>query len=212
MQINNQDHLSKINQSGGLPSSVTYLRVDNCSGLSDLNVPSSVTYLRVYNCSGLSDFNVPSSVSKKAKLKMENIDGVLTIHNGRWRKHGDIERLSGFMVNGAPPFSPTHVIRGGGYTAHGETLSEAIQDHAFKLLGDIDVKQVAELIHKDGKVTMERWRAITGACSFGTRHHLKSKGFDEIPDTLPIAEAIKLSAGTPYGDTFARVLSSQGKA
>ena len=200
LSVDNCSSLSELN----VPSSVTYLRVDNCSGLSEMTIPSSVTNLYVYNCSGLSELNVPSSVSKKGKLRLERIDGVLTAHSGKWKKHGDIERLSGFMVNGSPPFLPTHIVRGGGYAAHGETLNEAIQDHAFKLLGNIDAAEVAKIIKADNTVTMARWRAITGACSFGTRHHLASKGFDEIPSEMPLSDALKLSAGTSYGERFAR--------
>ena len=204
MRINNQEHLARINAAGGISNNVTDLYVYNCSALGELNVPDSVAYLYVDNCSALGELNVPDSVTYLPRLKLESIDGVLTAYSGNWKKHGDIEHAEGFMVNGAPPFTPAHIVKGGGYASHGETLEEAIQDHAFKALGNINASEIASLIVSDNIVTMARWRGITGACSMGTRSHLKNKGFGKTPTELKLTEALKLSAGTIYGDNFAR--------
>ena len=53
-------------------------------------------------------------------------------------------------------------------SAHGKTLKEALDDLTFKKMKNIDTSEIVKEIKKTGKVTRNQYRAITGACAFGT--------------------------------------------
>ena len=61
-----------------------------------------------------------------------------------------------------------YIVKEKELTAHGHTLTEAIDDLTFKKLDNIDTKEIVEKIKKTGKVTRSQYRAITGACQYGT--------------------------------------------
>ena len=53
-------------------------------------------------------------------------------------------------------------------SAHGKILKEAMEDLTFKKIKNMDVSKIAKEIKKSGKVNRMQYRAITGACQFGT--------------------------------------------
>ena len=62
--------------------------------------------------------------------------------------------------------------------AHGETLKEALEDLTFKRLDNTDVKDIVSEIKKTNKVNKAQYRAITGACQFGTNQFCKKHNID----------------------------------
>ena len=77
-------------------------------------------------------------------------------------------------------------------SAHGKTLKEAMDDLIFKKLKDTNVEEIVEEIKRTEKVTRAQYRAITGACQFGTEqfcreHHiedLEEIGLEELREKL----------------------------
>lgn len=53
-------------------------------------------------------------------------------------------------------------------SAHGETLREAIEDLTFKKIKSEEVQNIVAEIKRTGKVNKAQYRAITGACQYGT--------------------------------------------
>lgn len=92
-------------------------------------------------------------------------------------------RVESYRVKGAERFFVTLV--GSHYCAHGDTLAEAIADAIWK-----DEKKrpsleaVKESIRNDGKdrkITLQEFRALTGACQAGCWVALKNAGLDGSP-------------------------------
>ncbi len=67
-------------------------------------------------------------------------------------------------------------------SAHGSTLKEAIDDLTFKKLKNTDVSKIVKEIKKTGKVTRMQYRAITGACKFGTEQFCKQHNIEELEE------------------------------
>ena len=64
----------------------------------------------------------------------------------------------------------------GDFSAHGDTLREAKKDLEFKILQD---KIKKEPIHPDTVINVDKYRAITGACSHGVQMWLKENKITE---------------------------------
>jgi hypothetical protein len=77
----------------------------------------------------------------------------------------------------------------GEFSAHGDTLKEAKKDLEFKILRD---KIKKEPIYPDTMITVDRYRAITGACSHGVQMWLEENKITEkemrAKDILPILQ------------------------
>ena len=97
---------------------------------------------------------------------------------------------------------------GSGNFAHGDTLREARESLVYKLT-DRDVG-----IYKDWKLTdvktkaelIQAYRAITGACEFGTRQFCQSV---KLPDKATVAEAIELTKGKYGNKEFAEFFEDE---
>ena len=70
--------------------------------------------------------------------------------------------------NDIEDIKPLFIAKEGELSAHGYTIREAVEDLTYKKLDSIDTDEIVRKIKKTGKVTRSQYRAITGACSFGT--------------------------------------------
>ncbi len=61
-----------------------------------------------------------------------------------------------------------YLVKDGELSAHGEDLREAIEDLTFKKMESEEIQNIAAEIKKTGKVNKAQYRAITGACQYGT--------------------------------------------
>ncbi|WP_424363574.1 leucine-rich repeat domain-containing protein [Methylocystis parvus] len=95
----------------------------------------------------------------------------------------------------------------GGENAHGDTIREAIEELAFKG-GDRNVEQYRS-IPLDTVKSPQDWafvyRIVTGACQFGTREFMKSKG--ELKDSYTLAEILEQTRGAYGHEQFASVVA-----
>lgn len=94
-----------------------------------------------------------------------------------------------------------------GNYAHGDTSHEAVQELAFKS-GERDVSQFANM-PKNTVKTPQEWafvyRMVTGACQYGTKRFVESKGVLKSEYTL--AEIIEQTSGAYGSETFRKVVS-----
>ena len=90
----------------------------------------------------------------------------------------------------------------GQYSAHGNTLNEALADLAFKSISK-DVKQFRNM-PKDTTNTPQEWgfiyRAITGACQSGVNMFIESKG--KLKKKYSLSEILEQTKGAYGHDKF----------
>ena len=72
-----------------------------------------------------------------------------------------------------------YIVKDGEYKSHGETLKEALEDLQYKKLESEEVQAIVEEIKKTGKVNKAQYRAITGACQFGTNKFCEEHNITE---------------------------------
>ena len=67
-------------------------------------------------------------------------------------------------------------------SAHGKTLKGAMEDLTFKKLKDVNVSEIIKEIKRTGKVNRLQYRAITGACQFGTEQFCKQHNIEDLEE------------------------------
>ena len=61
-----------------------------------------------------------------------------------------------------------YLVKDKNLNAHGETLKQALEDLQYKKIKSEEVQNIVDEIKKTKKVTKAQYRAITGACQYGT--------------------------------------------
>lgn len=127
-------------------------------------------------------------------IKRSKTHGDYVVHEARYFGGGDISKLpSCYIAERDECF------------AHGKTVKEAIEDLQYKLNQDADKKAVAADIVSTGRVTLNQFHQITGACREGVRQHLSERGIDlDSIENMAIDEAMEAMQGTSFGETFKR--------
>ena len=67
-------------------------------------------------------------------------------------------------------------------SAHGKNLREAMEDLTFKKLRNTDNSEIVKEIKKTGKVTRMQYRAITGACKYGTNKFCEEHNIQDLEE------------------------------
>ena len=67
-------------------------------------------------------------------------------------------------------------------SAHGKTLKKAMEDLTFKKSRNQDVSDIVAEIKITGKVNRMQYRAITGACQFGTEQFCKQHNIEDLEE------------------------------
>ena len=78
--------------------------------------------------------------------------------------------------------------------AHGATIRKAIEDLQFKIMENTDISAHIARIAKQGTMTANDYRLLTGACREGTDHFLQAHNLTW-EDTMPVEEVLKLTDG-----------------
>ena len=95
-----------------------------------------------------------------------------------------------------------YVVSQGEHNAHGETLSSAMSDLAYKA-ADRDVSQYKNMPMDTVKPPYEWatvYRIITGACQMGTEDFIQSQG--TLKETYTLSEIIELTRGAYGAERF----------
>ena len=94
-----------------------------------------------------------------------------------------------------------------GFTAHGLSLKEAVEDCRFKIMQEsADCSQIIKEIQSTGFVSLAQYRLITGACKVGCLDFLRTRNISSLE--MPLAEVKKLVHGQFGGDTFLKMLEN----
>ena len=75
-----------------------------------------------------------------------------------------------------------YIAKEGKLTAHGYTVREAVEDLTLKKLDNVNIDEIVAEIKKTGKVTRSQYRAITGACSYGTNKFCEEHNIQDLEE------------------------------
>lgn len=89
----------------------------------------------------------------------------------------------------------------GEISAHGYTLREAIDDLTYKKIDNINTRDIVEEIKRTGKVTRSQYRAITGACSYGTNKFCEEHNIQDLEE-IELDELRKILINDYGADKF----------
>jgi len=144
------------------------------------------------------------------KLSIKHIDGStmiilksksrddFTIHTAIYFKGGNIDKLP-----------KCYIAQRGDYFAHGETIKECINDVQFKFMqNDLDVNTLVTEIKAKQTVSINEYRLLTGACSFGVQNFMKDNNIKE--DELPLDKVIEITKGYYGGSRLFELFKSEG--
>ena len=84
-----------------------------------------------------------------------------------------------------------YIATEGKISAHGYTVREAIDDLTYKKLDNVDSGEIIAEIKRTGKVTRSQYRALTGACSFGTNKFCEEHNIQDLEE-IEISELRKI--------------------
>ena len=84
-----------------------------------------------------------------------------------------------------------YIVTEGKISAHGYTVREAIDDLTYKKLDNVDSGEIIAEIKRTGKVTRSQYRALTGACSFGTNKFCEEHNIQDLEE-IEISELRKI--------------------
>lgn len=75
-----------------------------------------------------------------------------------------------------------YIATEGKFSAHGYTIREAVEDLILKKLDNNNVDEIVSKIKETGKVTRSQYRAITGACSYGTNKFCEEHNIQDLEE------------------------------
>ena len=120
---------------------------------------------------------------KKEFYAVDNFDGIWTIKISE-KKRDNITIIKAididYILNKEP--EEIYIAKEGKLSAHGYTVREAVEDLTLKKLDNIDINEIVAKIKETGKVTRSQYRAITGACSFGTNKFCEQHNIQDLEE------------------------------
>lgn len=94
-----------------------------------------------------------------------------------------------------------YIAEKNGYTAHGETIRNAVEDLKFKMSQDINLEEHIKRIKQQGYMNANDYRLLTGACREGTNHFLQEHDLTW-EDTMPVGQVLEITKGQYGFDKF----------
>ena len=120
---------------------------------------------------------------KKEFYPVDNYDGIWTIKLSEHKRENikiikavDVDTLLDDKVR------ELYIATEGKLSAHGYTVREAVEDLTLKKLDNANTEEIVKKIRETGKVTRSQYRAITGACSFGTNKFCEEHNIQDLEE------------------------------
>jgi len=130
---------------------------------------------------------------KNKKYDVRCVDGDLFVITSNKTSKG-IQILTGYnfisMTDGVVKKKECFVAAKENFTAHGETVKQAIGDLQFKIVAEQIKKNP---IYPDTKITVMYYRTVTGACELGVKEWMNANNLNDTQEItaaelLPILE------------------------
>ena len=121
---------------------------------------------------------------KKEFYPVDDFDDIYTIRLSEKKRENIVIIKAVYMNNiyDDSEIKEIYIAKENELTAHGYTIREAIEDLTFKKMKDVNVDEIISKIKKTGKVTRSQYRAITGACQYGTEQFCKQNNIEELEE------------------------------
>ena len=115
-----------------------------------------------------------------------NVDGIWTIKLSE-KKRDNITIIKAIDIyniyaNDVDKIEEIYIAQENDLSAHGYTLREAVDDLTLKKLDNINTDEIVAEIKKTRRVTRSQYRAITGACSFGTNKFCEQHNIQDLEE------------------------------
>ena len=114
-----------------------------------------------------------------------NEDGIWTIKLSE-KKRDNVTIIKAIDIDdiycNEEKINPLYIAKEGDLSAHGYTVREAVDDLTYKKLDNVNTDEIVAEIKKTGKVTRSQYRAITGACSFGTNKFCEQHNIQDLEE------------------------------
>jgi len=138
--------------------------------------------------------NIPISFQNGKYIKIDGIFTEVVNHKGNVWRVKKLNNLKEFYL----------VTDGAGKYAHGDTLEQAREDLVYKISESADKNKYQKLTLNSTlsfEEGVEAYRVITGACSFGVKDFVTTKGIEK-DKAYSVAEIIKLTKGSYGSESF----------
>ena len=122
-------------------------------------------------------------------------DGLKTIKVSE-KKRNEITIIKG--LNFQDYETEVYIVKSGELSAHGEDLKQAMENLLYKKTKSEETQKIVEEIKKTGKVNRSQYRAITGACQFGTEQFIKQHGIQNLEE-IELSELRKILTLDNFG-------------
>ena len=163
------------------------------------------------------DFNGKTLKSKvyyilwnKEFYPVENYDGLWTIKLSE-HKRENITIIKAIDVDDiycCDEVKPIYIAKENKLSAHGYTVREAIEDLTLKKLDNINADEIVKKIKETGVVTRSQYRAITGACSFGTNKFCEQHNIQDLEE-IKIEELRKILVDDYGAERFWKLIDGE---
>lgn len=129
---------------------------------------------------------------KKEFYEVDNFDGLWTIKISE-KKRDNITIIKAVDLDNIlnKDIKEIYIAKEGKLSAHGYTVREAVEDLTLKKLDNINIDEIVSKIKETGKVTRSQYRAITGACSFGTNKFCEQHDIQDLEE-IELSELRKI--------------------
>ncbi len=98
-----------------------------------------------------------------------------------------------------------YIATEGEISAHGYTIREAVEDLTLKKLDNVDANEIVAKIKESGKVTRSQYRAITGACLFGTNKFCEQHNIQDLEE-IELTELRKILVNDYGAEKFWKLI------
>ena len=134
---------------------------------------------------------------------VDESDGITTLKISEKKRDG-ITIIKGQNLGG----EEIYVVKEKDLCSHGDTLKQALEDLQFKKLKSEEVQDIIKEIKKTGKVNRMQYRAITGACQYGTNKFCEEHNIQEL-DEISLEELRKILINDYGAEKFWNLIQSQ---
>ncbi len=149
---------------------------------------------------------------KKEFYPVINLDNIWTIKLSEKKRESitiikaiDIEDI---YCNESEDIKPIYIAQEKKLSAHGYTIREAIDDLTYKKLDKINIDEIVAEIKRTGKVNRAQYRAITGACSYGTNKFCEENNIQDLEE-ISLNELRKILINDYGAEKFWKLLDNQ---
>ena len=129
---------------------------------------------------------------KKEFYEVDEFDGIRTIKISEKKRDGiTIIKAVDMSTLLNDEIKEIYIAKEDKLSAHGYTLREAVEDLTFKKMKNVNIDEIVAKIKETEKVTRSQYRAITGACSFGTNRFCEQHNIQDLEE-IELSELRKI--------------------